>query len=182
MGRTGKMFAMEHFGVSADIITIAKGVGSGMVIGPIVAKASVMTWKPGTHGNTFGGNPVSCAAVLATIELLREELVERAAVEGEYFIAGLRKLQEEHRLIGDVRGRGLMIGVELVRDRETREMATKETEEILQRCFEKGLLTLPCGPNVIRFSPPLVIRREQIDRGLAIFDEVLTEVENSLGK
>jgi 4-aminobutyrate aminotransferase len=181
MGRTGRMFAMEHYEVSADIITLAKGIGSGMVIGPILARESIMTWKPGSHGNTFGGNPVSCAAVLETISLLEEELIERAAAEGEYFLSQLKKLQEEHHLIGDVRGKGLMIGVELVRDRETREMATKETDDVIQRCFQKGLLTLPCGPNVIRFSPPLVIKREQIDRGLSILDEALSEVESTLG-
>jgi 4-aminobutyrate aminotransferase len=181
MGRTGKMFAMEHYGVSADIITLAKGIGSGMVIGPIIARESIMSWKPGSHGNTFGGNPVSCVAVLETVKLLQEELIDRAAEVGEYFISQLRKLQDEHFLIGDVRGKGMMIGVELVRDRETREMAVKETNDVVQKCFQKGLLTLPCGPNVIRFSPPLVIRMEQIDKGLAILDEAFTEVEQTIG-
>jgi len=182
MGRTGKMFAMEHYGVVADIITLAKGIGSGMVIGPILARESIMTWKPGSHGNTFGGNPVACMAVLETIALLEEGLIEQAAVEGAYFLSQLKRLQERHELIGEVRGKGLMIGIELVRDRETREMAKKEANEVVQICFEKGLLTLPCGPNVIRFSPPLVISRKQIDRGLAILDEALAQVEGKRGK
>ncbi len=181
MGRTGRMFAMEHYGVSADIITLAKGIASGMVIGPILARESIMTWKPGSHGNTFGGNPVCCAAALATIQLLEEELIENAARQGRYFMEQLVKLQADHELIGDVRGKGLMIGVELVRDRETREMASKEVKEVVLSCFHKGLLTLPCGPNVIRFSPPLVITREQIDKGLAILDEALSEVEGARG-
>ncbi len=178
MGRTGKMFAMEHYDVVADIITLAKGIASGMVIGPILARESIMTWKPGSHGNTFGGNPVSCVAALETIRLIEEDLMERAATEGAYFLSQLKELQKEHRIIGDVRGKGLMIGMELVRDRETKEMAKKETDEVILKCFQKGLLTLPCGPNIVRFSPPLVISREQIDRGLAILDEALTEVEN----
>jgi 4-aminobutyrate aminotransferase len=178
MGRTGKMFAMEHYDVVADIITLAKGIASGMVIGPILARESIMTWKPGSHGNTFGGNPVSCVAALETIRLIEEELMNRAAVEGEYFMSQLKKLQEEHRIIGDIRGKGLMIGMELVLDQATKEMAVKETDEVVQKCFQKGLLTLPCGPNVIRFSPPLVINREQIDKGLSILDEAISEVEN----
>ena len=177
MGRTGKWFASEIFGVEPDIITVAKGIASGMPISAIVAKESVMTWPSGTHGSTFGGNPVSCEAALVTIELIEETMMANAAKVGSYLIDQLKSMMERHRLIGDVRGYGLMIGIEFVRDRKTKEKAAEETEAIVQKAFLKGLLLLGCGENVIRFAPPLMVDKEDADLALNILDEVLTEVE-----
>jgi 4-aminobutyrate aminotransferase len=177
MGRTGKWFASEIFGVEPDIITVAKGIASGMPISAIIAKESVMTWPSGTHGSTFGGNPVSCEAALVTIELIEETMMANAAKVGSYLIDQLKSMMERHRLIGDVRGYGLMIGIEFVRDRKTKEKAAEETEAIVQKAFLKGLLLLGCGENVIRFAPPLMVDQEDADLALNILDEVLTEVE-----
>jgi 4-aminobutyrate aminotransferase len=179
MGRTGKMFAIEHAGVRPDMIAVAKGIASGMPLGIAVARAGLMTWPPGTHASTFGGNPVSCAAALATLKLLKESLVTNAAEVGGHLKAGLTSLATTHRLIGDVRGRGLMIGVELVRDRRTKERASEERDAAVSAAFARGLLLLGAGKNSIRFSPPLVFTREQADETVRIFDEVLTEVEKS---
>ena len=176
-GRTGRFFASEGYGVEPDIVTLAKGLASGLPIGATIARADLMTWPPGSHGSTFGGNPLACAAALATIELLEQGLMARAKDLGAVLLAGLRALQERHRLIGDVRGRGLMIGVELVRELETKEPAAQEAERVVRRSFEKGLLLLTCGESVVRFAPPLVIEREDVERALSILDEVLTEVE-----
>jgi 4-aminobutyrate aminotransferase len=178
MGRTGKMFASEHFNFVPDVMTLAKGLASGMPLGAMIAKETLMTWEPGSHGNTFGGNPISCEAALATIDLLENGLTQNAEKVGSYLLSRLREMQKAHRLIGDVRGMGLMIGVELVRDRETKEMAIPERGKIIQRAFEKGLLILGCGQNVIRLIPPLTLRRSEADEALSIFDEVLTEVES----
>lgn len=177
MGRTGRMFAIEHTGVRPDMIAIAKGIASGMPLGIAAARAELMDWPPGAHASTFGGNPVSCAAALATLKLLREELVANAAVVGAHLKAGLAALAGRHPLIGDVRGRGLMIGVELVRDRTTKERADREREAVVTAAFNRGLLVLGAGKNSVRFSPPLVLTREQADVAVGIFDEALTEVE-----
>src|SRR4051812_36730801 len=179
MGRTGKMFAIEHSGVEPDIVAIAKGIASGMPLGVASARAELMTWPPGAHASTFGGNPVSCAAALATIKLLKESLTANAAAVGGHLMGSLRGLAGKHRLIGDVRGRGLMIGVELVRDRQTKERATEERDAIVSACFARGLLILGAGKNAVRFSPPLVLTREQADTAIAIFDQVLSEVARS---
>jgi 4-aminobutyrate aminotransferase len=176
MGRTGKMFAAEHFGITADIVNIAKGIASGLPLGITCARAEVMSWPPGAHASTFGGNPVSCAAALVTIRLLREQYVQNAAVVGDYMMNGLRALQEKHQIIGDVRGRGLMIGVELVRDRKTKERAVEARGAVVQAMFKRGVLILGAGRNAIRFAPPLVITKDQADTILRIFDESLTEV------
>ena len=135
MGRTGKMFAIEHSGVEPDIVAIAKGIASGMPLGVASARADLMTWPPGAHASTFGGNPVSCAAALATLKLLQEQLVANAAEVGGHLMAKLKALAEKHPLIGDVRGRGLMIGVELVRDRQTKERATDERNAVVTAAF-----------------------------------------------
>ena len=177
MGRTGKMFAIEHTGVRPDMIAIAKGIASGMPLGVAAARADIMAWPPGAHASTFGGNPVSCAAAQATVTLLREELVANAAVVGAHLMKGLKTLMDRHPLIGDVRGRGLMIGVELVRDRQTKARAERERGAVVDAAFARGLLLLGAGKNSIRFSPPLVLSREQADAAVAIFDEALTEVE-----
>jgi 4-aminobutyrate aminotransferase len=177
MGRTGKMFAVEHSGVEPDIVAIAKGIASGMPLGVAAARADVMTWPRGAHASTFGGNPVSCAAAIATIELLDGGLVANAADVGAYLMDRLQALAGRHRLIGEVRGRGLMIGVELVRDRETKERAIEERNAVVRAAFERGLLILGAGRNSVRFSPPLILTREQADTAARIFDEALSEVE-----
>jgi len=176
MGRTGKMFAMEHFGVEPDIMALAKGIASGMPLGAMVAKSDIMVWEAGSHASTFGGNPISCSAALATIELLEDELMENAEIRGGYMMTQLRKLQNSIECIGDVRGKGLMIGVELVKDRETKERAATWRNEVVLKAFEKGLLLLGCGENTIRFSPALTVSKEEIDVCLSIFEEVLMEV------
>ena len=177
MGRSGKMFAMEFTGVEPDMIAIAKGIASGLPLGIAAARAGLMAWPPGAHASTFGGNPVSCAAALATIALLRESLVQNAADVGAHLMSGLKALAGRHPLIGDVRGRGLMIGVELVRDRQTKERAPDERDEVVTAAFTRGLLVLGAGKNAVRFSPPLVLTRAQADTAVRIFDEALSEVE-----
>jgi 4-aminobutyrate aminotransferase len=176
MGRTGKMFALEHYGLKADVVNMAKGIASGLPLGVTSARADVMNWQPGAHASTFGGNPVACAAALATIRLLREQYVANAAAVGDHLINGLRELQKKHDIIGDVRGKGLMIGVELVRNRQTKERAIEERNALVQAMFRRGVLILGAGRNAIRFAPPLVITRDQADRVLQIFDESLTDV------
>lgn len=176
MGRSGRMFAIEFSGVEPDIVAIAKGIASGLPLGVASARAGLMSWPPGAHASTFGGNPVSCAAALATIKLLRAQLIANAADVGGHMLAGLRQLADKHPLIGDVRGRGLMIGVELVRDRETKERATDERDAVVNAAFRRGLLVLGAGKNAIRFSPPLVLTRGQADIAIRIFDEALQEV------
>jgi len=176
MGRTGKMFAMEHFGVEPDIMALAKGIASGMPLGAMVAKSDIMVWEAGSHASTFGGNPISCSAALATIELLEDEWMEDAEIRGKYMMDQLRNLQNSIECIGDVRGKGLMIGVELVKDRETKERAGTWRNEVVLKAFEKGLLLLGCGENTIRFSPALTVSKEEIDVCLSIFEEVLLEV------
>jgi 4-aminobutyrate aminotransferase len=173
MGRTGRMFACEHFDLDVDIVTVAKGIASGLPLGVTSARAEVMTWPPGAHASTFGGNPVSAAAALATIKLLKEGLIKNAEVVGNHLIGRLRELQEKHKIIGDVRGRGLMIGVELVRDRETKERATDERNKLVLEMFKRGVLLLGAGRNAIRFAPPLVLTKDQADTVVKIFDEAL---------
>jgi 4-aminobutyrate aminotransferase len=177
MGRTGKMFAIEHTGVRPDMIAMAKGIASGMPLGVAAARADIMAWPPGAHASTFGGNPVSCAAAVATIKLLREELIANAATVGAHLMAGLKALIDRHSLIGDVRGRGLMIGVELVRDRKTKERADRERDAVVEASFYQGMLLLGAGTNSVRFSPPLILTREQADIAVGIFDQALTQVE-----
>ncbi len=173
MGRTGKMFALEHWGVVPDIVCLAKGIASGMPLGAIIAKENIMDWGPGSHASTFGGNPVSCVAALETINLLEAGLMENARVVGQHLQARLGELAGRHKLIGDVRGLGLMIGMELVRDRQTKEAASTERDEIVQLCFRRGLLLLGCGASTLRFCPPLVITKEQADTAVQILDDVL---------
>jgi len=173
MGRTGRMFACEHFDLDVDIVTIAKGIASGMPLGVTAARADVMTWPPGAHASTFGGNPVSAAAALATIKVLKDGLVRNAEVVGEYLIGRLRSLMDKHPIIGDVRGKGLMIGVELVRDRVTKERADTERNALVQAMFHKGVLVLGAGRNALRFAPPLVFTKDQADTVVTLFDEAL---------
>ena len=176
MGRTGKMFGIEHFGVQPDMVTIAKGVASGLPLGVTVARAEVMAWPPGAHASTFGGNPVACAASLATIDLLRSSLVQNSADVGAYMQDLAKGLMEKHPIIGDVRGRGLMIGVELVRDRTTKERAVEERNKVVNECFKRGLLVLGAGRNSIRLSPPLVLTRAQAKTAVEILDQAIGAV------
>ena len=179
MGRSGKMFAIEFAGVEPDMVAIAKGIASGLPLGVTVARRDLMAWPPGAHASTFGGNPVSCAAAIETIALLKKQLVANAANVGAHLKSGLAALADRHPLIGDVRGRGLMVGVELVKDRKTKERAIAERDAAVSACFARGLLLLGAGKNAIRFSPPLVLSRDQADTAIRIFDDALTEVEAS---
>jgi 4-aminobutyrate aminotransferase len=176
MGRTGKMFAIEHTGVTPDVVTMAKGIASGLPLGVMTARSEIMSWPPGTHASTFGGNPVACAASLATLKLLRDGLVRNAEVVGAHMLAGVKALMNTHAIIGDVRGRGLMIGVELVRDRQTKERATTERDRVVHECFRRGLLVLGAGQNALRLSPPLVLTTAQADTAIGILDQALSAV------
>jgi 4-aminobutyrate aminotransferase len=180
IGRTGKMFAVEHWGVVPDILCSAKALASGMPLSAMIARKEVMNWPPGAHGSTFGGNPVCCAAAHATLDVLEQEkLLENATRVGERLRESASNLVAESRLLGDVRGLGLMIGVELVKDKETKDPAKQETKQVVQACFRRGLLVLPCGPNSIRFSPPLVVTEAQADTAFSIFADALAEVESA---
>jgi 4-aminobutyrate aminotransferase len=180
MGRTGKWWAIEHFGVEPDIITSAKGIASGMPLGACIARKSVMNWEIGTHGNTYGGNPVSCAASLATIDLIQSQYLQNAKEVGEYAMDALEEIKARHPSIGDVRGKGLMIGVEFIKNRETKEPAKELTNILVDKAFERGLLTLSCGQSVIRIAPPLSISKSEIDEGLRLFEDALTAAEKEV--
>jgi len=173
MGRTGKMWACEHFDVVPDILAVAKGIASGMPLGATVARASLMTWPPGAHASTFGGNPVACAAALATIALLQESLVENAARMGQYLRDRMRDWPVRFPAVGQVRGLGLMIGIELVRDQATRERAPELRDRVVDMAFERGLLVLGAGENTIRLCPPLVISSDQCDFALETLENCL---------
>jgi 4-aminobutyrate aminotransferase len=176
IGRTGRMFASQHWGVTPDIMTLAKGLGSGLPIGAMVARRRHMQqWRRGAHGNTFGGNPLCCAAALATLDLVEREYAANAAEVGEYFIARLRELQSRYPCIGDVRGKGLMIGMELVSDRTSRTPARELCEAVLTRAYHQGLLLLACGLSTVRFIPPLMINRAHVDEALRMLEAALKE-------
>ena len=177
MGRTGKWWAIENFGVEPDIITSAKGIASGMPLGVMVARKELMSWPKGSHGNTFGGNPVSCAASLATIDLIEKHYLQNARDVGEYILDALSEIMVRHPSIGDVRGIGLMIGVEFVKDRETKEPAVSLRDEIVNEAFNHGMLTLGCGNSTIRLSPPLSTNRAEADEALGIFEAAITQAE-----
>jgi 4-aminobutyrate aminotransferase len=173
MGRTGRLFASEHFGLEPDIVTVAKGIASGMPLGALIARDEVMQWNDGGHGSTFGGNPVSVAAALATLRLLENGLVDNAAQVGAHLMGALRSRLAAFDVIGDVRGLGLMIGVEVVKDRVRKEAAPELRERILEEAFRRGLLLLGCGKNTIRLSPPLVIDREDAEIAAGILAEAV---------
>ncbi len=178
VGRTGKWWAIEHEEVEPDIVCFAKGVGSGMPIGGIIAREDLMIWGPGSHGSTFGGNPVAAAAALATLQVIeREGIIDQAADTGDYIMERLLEMQLNHPTIGEVRGRGLMLGMEFVTDRESKERAIELRNDIIQTAFENGLLLIPCGTNSIRMTPPLNIERKLVDEGLEIFEAALSSVE-----
>jgi 4-aminobutyrate aminotransferase len=180
-GRTGKWWAIQHTGVEPDIVCSAKGIASGMPLSVCIAKAEIMDWVPGSHASTFGGNPVSLAASLATIKLLKGGIIENAATVGAKVKARLETWKETHPTVGDVRGRGLMIGVELVKDKATREPASAVRNRIETIAFERGLMILGCGENTLRLCPPLVIREEEAMVALDILEESLTIAEKEAG-
>jgi 4-aminobutyrate aminotransferase len=179
MGRTGKLFAVEHWDVEPDIICMAKGIASGMPLGAIVAKDEVMDWPSGSHASTFGGNPVSCRASLATLELLEQEYIANAAQRGEQLRQGLLKLQRQHIEVGDVRGLGLMMAMDLVKDRERLTPDPGLRDEVVNAAFAKGLLLLGCGECAIRFCPPLCVRADQVETALNILGKILAEQKSS---
>ena len=181
MGRTGKWWAIEHFGVEPDIITSAKGIASGLPLGACIARESVMTWPKGSHGNTYGGNPISCAASLATIDLIENEYLANAAEVGQYTIDALQEIQVRHPSIGEVRGRGLMIGVEFVKDKATKEPNEELRNKLEQIGFEHGLLLLGCGKSTIRLAPPLCITKKETDAALDIFEGAISMAEKEQG-
>ncbi len=178
MGRTGKMFAIEHWGVEPDIITTAKGIASGLPLGAMIARADLMDWEPGAHANTFGGNPLACEAAYETIKLLETKLLKNTTDVGNYLKGCLEELSRQFPLIGDVRGLGLMIGVELVKDRELKTPAPKERDKIIELAFQKGLLLLGCGESGIRFCPPLVVSKREVDIAVKILKDCFGNIKN----
>jgi 4-aminobutyrate aminotransferase len=178
MGRTGKWFAIEHWDVEPDIICSAKGLASGMPLGAIVANAKVMDWAGGSHASTFGGNPLSCAAALAVIDTIKEEkLLENAAKQGAYIMKRLEELKARSEIVGDVRGKGLMIGLEIVEDKKSKKPAPEKVKEIMMRSWKRGVAVITCGTSTIRIAPPLVITRELVDSALDIIEDTVKEVE-----
>jgi len=176
-GRTGKWWAIEHSGVQPDIVCMAKGIASGMPLGICMSRAEIMDWVPGSHASTFGGNPISIAAALATMDVLEREGIDNAANVGEFIVERLRGWKHSHPLVGDVRGRGLMIGIELVKDKASREPAAALRNRVETLAFEKGLMILGCGETSIRLCPPLIVSKEEAAVALDILEDCLTEVE-----
>jgi 4-aminobutyrate aminotransferase len=177
MGRTGKWWASDHAGIEPDIITSAKGIASGMPLSAVIARESVMNWKPGAHASTFGGNPVCIAAALATIELLESKYIANAARVGEYIMKRTADWTQKFKNVGNVRGRGLMIGIELVKDQKTKEKAPELRNRIIDAAYHKGLLILGSGENTVRFCPPLVIDEEQAEFAVKTLEELLSKEE-----
>ncbi|MFW6109217.1 MAG: acetyl ornithine aminotransferase family protein [archaeon] len=178
VGRTGKWWAIEHWDVEPDILCTAKGIAAGLPLGVMASKAEIQDWKPGSHASTFGGNPVSCAAASAVLDIIKtENLLDNATELGNHIKKRLNEMKEEHPMIGDVRGKGLMVGVEIVKDKDTKEVAPKETSEIMMECFRNGLAIVNCGVNVIRWMPPLTITKDLIEPSLEIFEKALTKIE-----
>lgn len=185
MGRTGKWWAIEHFGVEPDIVCAAKGIASGVPLGAMIARKEIVNWKKGAHGNTYGGNPLSCAAALATIDLIENDYMQNAAEVGKYTLDRLDDIlcrfpKCNHPSVGHVRGIGLMIGVEFVKNAYTKEPAENLRDRIVEHAFERGLLLLGCGKSTIRIAPPLMVSRKDIDEGLAIFEEAITVSEKEV--
>jgi 4-aminobutyrate aminotransferase len=177
VGRTGKMFAAQHWDVEPDIMTLAKGLGSGLPIGVAVARRSIMQkWTRGAHGNTFGGNPVCCAAALATLDLVEQQYCANAAKVGEYFMKKLHSFADKYPIVGEVRGKGLMIGMELVTDRANKIPARKICDALITRAYHNGLILLACGQSTVRFMPPLLITEADVDEALELLSHSLDEV------
>ena len=179
VGRTGKWWAVEHWGVEPDIVCFAKGIASGIPLGGIIARSSVMDRPEGAHGNTYGGNPVACRAGLATLELVESGFMQNAQEMGEYTLDALTEIMTRHSSIGEVRGKGLMIGIELVKDQDSKEPASEMRDAVVEGAFKRGLIGLGSGKSSIRFAPPLNITQDLIDEGLTMLEDALTEVEGS---
>lgn len=178
MGRTGRWFAIEHTGVEPDIVCMAKGVASGMPLGVTVSRAEIMDWVPGSHASTFGGNPVCIASALATLDVIeKEHLRENSAEVGNHMLKRMADWPSKYKLVGDVRGRGLMIGVEIVRDKASKEYGNVERDRIVEAAFERGILFLGCGPSTIRICPALVVTKDQADTAVDILEESIKAVE-----
>lgn len=177
MGRTGKWWAIEHYGVEPDIVCAAKGIASGMPLGVMFAKEHIVKWPRGSHGNTYGGNPISCAAALATIDLIENGYMQNAAEVGEYLMDILGEMQARHPMIGEVRGKGLMVGVEFVKDQASKAPNAKLRDDVVDHAFLRGLLLLGCGGSTIRLAPPLSVTRSEIDEGMEIFEAALVASE-----
>jgi 4-aminobutyrate aminotransferase len=174
MGRTGKMFAVEHWGVEPDILCLAKGIASGMPLGAMVAKEAVMDWPSGSHASTFGGNPVSCRAALATLDLLEAGMMANAAARGQELLVGLRRLQEAHpQSLRDARGLGLMVAIDVTAQNGP---APKLRDAIVNHAFERGLLLLGCGESAVRFCPPLCISSDQVATALSVLDGLVRDL------
>src|ERR1700745_560605 len=174
MGRTGKWWAVEHTGVQPDIVCSAKGIASGMPLGVTMTRAEIMDWVPGSHASTFGGNPVCIAAALATLDVIEKEgLLANSAAVGAHMMKRMADWPRKHRIVGDVRGRGLMIGVEIVKDKVTKEYGNAERDRIVEMAFERGVLFLGCGPSGVRISPPLVVSREEADVAVDVLEECI---------
>jgi 4-aminobutyrate aminotransferase len=180
MGRTGKWWASDHAGIEPDIICTAKGIASGMPLSAMIARADVMNWAPGAHASTFGGNPVCIAASLATLGLLERQYMANAAHMGDYIMKRTADWREKHKIVGEIRGKGLMIGIEFVRDQKTKEKATDLRNKLVQMAFHKGLLVLGSGDTTLRLCPPLLIDEAQADFALNTLDACITEIERSL--
>jgi 4-aminobutyrate aminotransferase len=180
MGRTGRWFAIEHWKIEPDIICIAKALASGLPLSAIVARARLMDWESGSHASTFGGNPVACASALMVLEVIKEEkLLENAVKQGSYIMKWLEDLKEEREIVGDVRGKGLMIGVEFVEDKETKKSGVDQAREVMLRCWRRGVATVTCGVSTLRLIPPLTITRELVDASLEIIGDAVKEVERA---
>lgn len=179
IGRTGKWWAVEHTGVQPDIVCMAKGVASGMPLGITMSRAEIMDWVPGSHASTFGGNPVCIAAAMATLDVIeREGLLKNSAEVGAHMLKRMADWPKKHRIVGDVRGRGLMLGVEIVKDQKTKEYAPELRDHVVEAAFAKGVLFLGCGPSTIRIAPALVVTREQADVAVDVLEEAITQVES----
>jgi len=177
VGRTGRWFAIEHWKVEPDIICIAKSIASGLPLGALVSRARLMDWDAGSHASTFGGNPLSCVAALAVMNIIREEgLLENATKQGNYIMKRLENLKEECEIVGDVRGKGLMIGTEIVEDKDTKKPAGEKAKEIMIRCWKRGVVMITCGASTLRIAPPLIITRENVDASMDIIEDVIKEV------
>src|SRR5215469_16186144 len=178
VGRTGKWWAIEHSGVQPDIVCVAKGIASGMPLGICMARAEIMDWVPGSHASTFGGNPVAIAAALATLDVIEHEgLLKNSAEVGNHMLKRMADWPKKYRIVGDVRGRGLMLGVEIVKDQQTKEYGHDERDRIVELAFERGILFLGCGPSTVRISPPLVVTREEADAAIDVLEECIEIVE-----
>lgn len=183
IGRTGKWFAVDHYGVQPDMVAVAKALGGGLPIGALIGKEGVMTWKPGQHASTFGGNPVSAAAGLAVLSFIEEEnLLVNARKQGQYMMKIFNEWKEKYEIVGDVRGKGLMIGIELVTDKKSKDYGVKQVQEVLEKTWKKGVLLISCGRSTLRIVPPLTITKPIVDEALAVIEDAIKEVNASSSK